>query len=291
MHLIAIIVALWLHGRVDGHLPWRDEQRQLRALGGLQERIEEWRVWDGAVGLAVVVLPPVLIVGVVQLWLGDALLGLVELVLGLGLLLWALGEGRVDAALKRMARALAAGQREEAAREAGQLAPGTVVADDPTPQTRNALAGAFQRAGDTVFAPVFWFLLLGPVGIVLYRVSYLAWRYSARSANPGPRFRRSADGLFLLLAWLPSRLTALSLGLAGSLGDAWRGWQLARSGDGDGHRAALQGAGFGALRFPERDAALDDPAYWLREGQSLLFRTLVIWLAVIAVLSLAGWVG
>lgn len=291
MHLITILVALWLHGRIDGHAPWRDEQRQLGSLGRLHGRLAEARIWDGPVGLILVMLPPVALVALAQWLLDGILMGIPQLGLGLVLLLWALGEGRIDRSLERLDQALARGEGVAAAREAGRLAPGVVVPRDVDGQVRTALAGAFQRAGDTVFAPVFWFLVLGPVGIVLYRVSYLAWRYGARAANPGPRFRRSARRVFVVLAWIPARLTALALGLAGSLSDAWRGWQLARATEGDSHRAVLWGAGFGALRFPEHGGALDEPERWVKEARQLLFRTLVVWLVAIALLTLTGWLA
>lgn len=291
MHLIAIIVALWLHGRLDGHLPWRDEQRQLRALERIQDAVAGFGLWNGPLGVLVVVLPPVLLVGLMQWLLGDWLLGIIELGLGLVLLVWALGEGRIDRTLDRLDRAIAAGDVDAATEQVRRLAPGVVVPEDPRAQVRVALAGAFQRGGDTVFGALFWFLLLGPVGIVLYRLSYLLWRFSARAAHPGEGFRRHAQWLFLVLAWIPARLTALAFGVAGSLGDAWRGWQQRRTTEADGHRAALQGAGLGALRMPGDDAGLGlDLETWVQEARQLLFRTLLVWLVAVAVLTLAGWI-
>lgn len=291
MHLIAIVIALWLHGRLDGHMPWRDEQRQLRGLERVQRALTARGLWDGLPGLLLVVVPPVLLVTLVQWFVSGGLLGVIELGLGLVLLLWAMGEGRIDRTLDRLDRAIAAEDTAAAAKEARRLAPGVVMPDDGRARLRLALAGAFERGGDTVFAPVFWFLILGPAGIVLYRLSYLAWRYCARAPDPGVRFRRHARRLFLALAWIPSRLTALALSVAGSFSDAWNGWQRARTTDGDGHRAALQGAGLGALRLPADDAGIADPGAWVQEARQLLFRTLMVWLVAVAMLTLAGWVA
>ena len=292
MHLIAIIVALWLHGRLDGYLPWRDEQRQLRALERFQRAVAETGLWSGPLGVLVVLLPPLLLVGLMQWLLGGWMLGIIELGLGLVLLVWSLGEGRIDRTLDRLDRAIAVGDVAAATEQARRLAPGVVLPEDLRAQVRVTLGGAFQRGGDTVFAAIFWFLLLGPVGIVLYRVSYLLWRFSARAAAPGAGFRRHAQLLFLVLAWIPARLTALAFGVAGSLGDAWRGWQQLRTKEADHHRAVLQGAGLGALRMPADDADLGpDLETWVQEARQLLFRTLVVWLVVVAVLTLAGWIS
>ncbi len=291
MHLIAIIVALWLHGRLDGHLPWRDEQRQLQALERVRGTVAGWGLWDGLVGMLLVLVPPVALVGVLQWLLADRLLGVMELGLGLVLLVWALGEGRIDRRLDDLDRAIAAGDVAEAHHAARELAPGVVVPEEPRAQLRAALAGAFQRGGDTVFGTIFWFLLAGPAGIVLYRLSYLLWRYAARAREPGERLRQYAQILFLGLGWIPARLSALAFGIAGSLGDAWRGWQQAHASEGDGHRAALQGAGMGALRWPDDEAAPGERLEtWVQEARQLLFRTLMVWLVAVAVLTLAGWV-
>ena len=291
MHLIAIIVALWLHGRLDGRLPWRDEQRQLRALERVQRTMSGAGLWGGPLGVLVVLLPPVLLVALVQWLLAGWMLGIIELGLGLVLLVWALGEGRIDRTLDRLDRAIVAGDVAAATEQARRLAPGVVMPEDLRAQVRVALAGALQRGGDTVFGAVFWFLLLGPAGIVLYRLSYLLWRFSARAADPGAGFRRHAQLLFQVLAWIPARLTALAFGIAGSLGDAWRGWQQLRMTEADGHRAALQGAGLGALRMPPDDAGLGvDLETWVQEARQLLFRTLVVWLVAVAILTLAGWI-
>lgn len=69
-------------------------------------------------------------------------------------------------------------------------------------------------AFDAVFAPVIWYVILGPVGAVLYRLtSTLARDHSEISGA-----ERKAIGAFSnVLAWMPGLLFAFALGLAGAL--------------------------------------------------------------------------
>jgi len=68
-------------------------------------------------------------------------------------------------------------------------------------------------ANDGLFAPAFWFALLGPLGALFYRMSSVLGHSSALL----PAESLVAERLYFLLDWLPARLLAFCLGLAGTL--------------------------------------------------------------------------
>ncbi len=81
-----------------------------------------------------------------------------------------------------------------------------------------------ERGCDHVFGALFWFLLVGAPGLVIYRLVNLLdslWGY------PTPRYRYfgwATARLDDLLNWIPAQLTALSYILLGTRKWAWHNW-------------------------------------------------------------------
>lgn len=181
-----------------------------------------------------------------------------------------------------------------------------------------------------VFGVLFWFsvlagLGLGPLGAVLYRMAeYLsrAWsRHGIEGGQPvSARLQAAASKAWMLIDWLPARLTALSFAMVGSFEEAIDGWRFHAQhfpNDNDGViLAATAGAlnmrlGGGAL--PQReDQALqpqfDDSRFasdssgettpgrepevaHLRSVVGLVWRSVVVWLLLLALLTMARLLG
>lgn len=164
-----------------------------------------------------------------------------ELLLGVALLkpMFALRElGRAG---MRVRDSLAAGRIEQArldlrglcSRDAARLDPPLVVAG-----TVESLA---ENLSDSVVAPLFYYALLGLPGAVFYRAANTLDAmigYHGRYEHLGKAAARLDD----VLNFVPARLAALSLLLAGALGgrDPARGWRVLRR---DGGRTESPNAG------------------------------------------------
>jgi AmpE protein len=119
-------------------------------------------------------------------------------------------------------------QRLRAARSAGDAATVTrltrLLQMGPAPDAdhRSLLGALFIQSHERRFGVLLWFLVAGPGGAVLYRLASRmpSWLESTDDAQA-----RSASLLHNLLAWLPTRVTALLYGLAGSLDDALAAWR------------------------------------------------------------------
>ncbi len=172
---------------------------------------------------------------------------------------------------------------------------------------RLAISNALVAAHRHVFGPLFWYLVLpGAIGPVLYRLAELLAR---RWRRPGERYGEFAATAYHLIDWLPLRFSASGFAIVGNFEDAvyaWRGAVAAGSGD-DG-RALLLAAGGGALGLRIADPELE--ARWAADGESgfegqgaepgidglrsavgMVWRSVVLWVALFAMLSLAGWLG
>ena len=179
-----------------------------------------------------------------------------------------------------------------------------------------------------VFGVLFWFSIfsalgLGPLGAILYRMAeYLSRAWSRKGAEglqapTSERLQSAAAKAWYVIDWLPARLTALSFAMVGSFEEAidnWRVYAQRFPNDNDGViLAATAGAinvrlGGEALR--RRDAAYGEEgadAQWesgsdstpgrepemshLRSVVGLVWRSVVVWLLLLALLTFARLLG
>jgi len=139
------------------------------------------------------------------------------------------------------------------------------------------------------FGVIFWFLILGAVGALLYR---LVNQINDEFSEVRSGFADSNSILMNILEWPSSRLMVLGLALAGHLVDALPGWSKAEHLSFAVNDQVLTNAGIGALQYrsdvvvPEREKS-----YWIDELKSLLNRTLIIWLAILGIMTLSGTLG
>ncbi|MFT4196405.1 MAG: hypothetical protein QM601_00590, partial [Pseudoxanthomonas sp.] len=189
----------------------------------------------------------------------------------------------------------AAGQRQAAAQLRRQ--PGAKGADDPSAQ----VATVFDAALGRWFAPLLWFLLLGPVGAVLYRLLALGAGELVQAQALPPAQRAGAARLQALLEWPVAQLMTLAMALMGNFDAVYTAWrrhggtvaQLDHAFLGQAARASV-GA---ELAEEARDWAVDglppppQELPELRDAMSLAWRVLLLWLAVVALFVIGGWVS
>ena len=163
---------------------------------------------------------------------------------------------------------------------------------------------------------------LGPAGAVLYRLAEFASRYwsarAARNQHPAsPSLQRAAALTWTVIDWLPARMTALSFAVVGNFEEAIEGWRYHAQrfpNDNDGViLAATAGAvdvrlGGSALRATEDgaipdagpgDNSADSPSTPGRAPESahlaqvvgLVWRSVVVWVGLLALLSFARLLG
>ncbi|HFQ15957.1 MAG TPA: cobalamin biosynthesis protein [Rhodobacteraceae bacterium] len=93
---------------------------------------------------------------------------------------------------------------------------------DPPAIARAAIESAAENLSDAVVAPVFWFLLAGLPGLLVYKVTNTADSMIGYRSERFEAFGKAAARLDDLLNWLPARLTALLIALV-----SWRPGMLA----------------------------------------------------------------
>ena len=140
-------------------------------------------------------------------------------------------------------------------------------------------------------AVVFWFVLLGPAGALLFR---LAQQLVKEEGENGDDFAEAARRLHHLLAWAPARVCVLAYALAGSFVESIHAWRTEPSAWPESTRRVLIAAGLGALRYEDGEIEEGNDKQNLdmvNETLSLVRRAVLVFISMIALLTLAGWMA
>ncbi|TMG72678.1 MAG: CobD/CbiB family protein [Betaproteobacteria bacterium] len=171
--------------------------------------------------------------------------------------------------------------------------------------TRLAIEEALVASHRHVFAVVFWFLVLpGPAGAILYRLAmFLERRWSASAVPELERFGHFARRAFAVLDWLPVRFTAAAFAVVGDFEDAVYCWRTQAATWPDPALGIVLASGAGAIGvklgmpiveggevLDRPELGLGDPAdtAHLDSTVGLVWRALVMWLVLLALVALAG---
>jgi membrane protein required for beta-lactamase induction len=102
--------------------------------------------------------------------------------------------------------------------------------------------------------------------------------------------------LHLLLMWPSARLQALGFAISGSLVDAIEGWRSVEGNSLSISTEIIATSGIWALQYrselgSEFSDDIESYIHWLSEAQSLANRTLIVWLTILGVMTIGGWLA
>lgn len=245
---------------------------------------------DGIAGLILVLLPPLLLVLAMGILFGDLLGGVFGMLTAALVLLYSLGPQDLDAQVDELVQTADQGDRIAAEAIAAALpdagAGGHEITSDRS-MAENVLCAGHRR----LFGTLLWFLLLGPFGALLYRLARETAQLVVSQARPG--LEPSSRALLYALDWAPARMLAGLFALAGNFETAVRAWHHCERDDGDGLELT-RCTGAGALQLDTSlsriEAAPIDTAM-IVSAMSLLWRALVILLALLGLATLAAWLA
>lgn len=284
--LSAIIIEFTLSGLVSLRTPHWSGAWAAR-LAGLCVGVRLYRGWLGAlllIGLPVVAVELV----------GERLMSWshpLYYLLSLGLLVWMLGPTDLNREVEEYRRSLyLSGDERLAATPAFTTTTAGIDFGPPSGDVqfdgcRAELAALALSAERAWFAPLFWFFVAGPAGVVAYRL--------VASLERAPQVEASMAGplaaMHEALAFIPARITAINLGIAGTLVPVLEAAPAAgafRWGASAAlvARSALAATDYGRVHD---DVSVDAQHYQLQHMRALVRRTLNVWMALLAILALS----
>ncbi|MFW6342897.1 MAG: regulatory signaling modulator protein AmpE, partial [Halothiobacillaceae bacterium] len=211
-----------------------------------------------------------------------------------------------------------AGHDDNAARREAQYLLDEPIPVDTEEEVRKVADSVLIGGLTEVFAVLFWFVLLGPAGAVLYRCAWALGHQPAEAAAPteagtvqtipaaplAPGWRQR---VLAVLEWLPARMMAALFLLVGAYEKGARAWQQAAAVSAEqpgqdrwlaGSRNLLRDVGRGAIEAEaqvvcERDSndCLVTRAGLVTSARAVVFRATVAGIAVVALATLAGWLA
>lgn len=241
-----------------------------------------WR--SGFPGFLGLVLVPVVLTAVLEQLVSGRLGGLPEWIFGTLVLLYTLGPN----ALEPQVQALVAAQRGDDSARAAVLAEALSAGEAAAAgnATARLCQGVLVQANRRVFAVLCWFALIGPAGAVLYRFSHQVAQLARNQAREG--LLPATEQTLALLDWIPARATAIGYALAGCFEGALAGWRGCQRYIGALAPERLLGCtALGSLGH----GAQGDQAFALERALALYLRTLVLWVVLLGLTTLPGWLS
>ena len=251
---------------------------------------------------------PLLLVGLIQAGLDGRFFGIPAFVFAVAVLVYCWGPRDLDRDVEAI---------QEAPDEAARLRAIAQLVDEvrlPGADEEAAWVDAvFIGARRRWFGVLLWFLLLGPFGAVLYRLTARGARVQSEATVAGAH-AAAYQHLRVILDWPVAHLMTLALAIAGNFDavyGAWRDWHQQRRGqDFDFSTGFLEAAALASVRQYRREQsdelALDraagleaDPEFpvdapvalaAMHAAMMLTWRILVVWIVVVALFVLAGYV-
>jgi membrane protein required for beta-lactamase induction len=251
------------------------------------------RARQGIIGIVLLILPPLLGLLALQHLLEDALFGLLWFAISVATLLYCLGPNDLDSLVNGYIEAVDSDDDSEI-----RVCATTLIMDEPPtsePARSQAVAeGVLSQANHSLFSVLFWFILLGPIGSLAYRI--ITWLPTMQQANRDPDFLLNSQQLVVMLDWIPARITAFCYAIAGSFEDAlygWRSYHESRFSEfSDSNSGTLICTGGGAMRLStlinEAHEGVQSFSFLAKSAMALVWRTLVVYLVIVALLTFGG---
>jgi cobalamin biosynthesis protein CobD/CbiB len=278
-----------------------------RYAAWLEQRLNAGQYYHGVLAWSLAVVPIVLVTLIVYHAL-DAVSPILAWVWNIAVLYFTMGFRQFSHYFREITHALRNGDtataREYLARWRGASAADLTPAEVARVSIELALVGSHRH----VFGPVASFLVLGPAGAVVYRLSAMlaeAWRPRADAEREA--FGRFAQRFFFWLDWAPARLTAASFATVGNFEDAiycWRTQAASWFGEAQGVLVATGGGAMGvrlgdALRRdgggvefrPELGLGDEADVDFMQSTIGLIWRALVVWMFLVFLVTVAHSLG
>lgn len=254
----------------------------------LEYRCNKYRFWNGAAGVLLTLVIPLSVLYLFIYWL-DSIWFVLSFVFSVLVFIYCLGSDFYRL-LDDYVEALEAGDLGNINGIEHQLGKDSELEDR---DDREIIKLLLLRAHEHIFAVIFWFVILGMVGSLLY---ILAVRLKDKFKHIHGSYADTVRDFHKVLIWPSARLLAVGFALGGSLVDAIEGWRDVEGHMLDRSEDIVFMSGSGALQYQQQEVnALDEKrdefSGAIQELQALLNRTLIIWLTILGIMTISEYIS
>lgn len=288
MSLLSVIFAL-IAERLVSTLP---EMRRFEFfysyVDWLRSKLPTFSFQNGTVTLVIVLAGALFSVWLVSAMLGNVLT-LFGFLFGIVVLIFTIGPRDLEHDVQNVISALENKDYEAANVYASELC-GREITEPPMQLVQTVKEEIILQANTRMLGVFFWFILLGPVGAILFRASCLL-KESEKGKNGD--FAEACQEFYQIIVWLPARICVLSYAIAGSFVDTMSYWNGVSDLWLRDSEEFIVVSGVGALRYEQRIASHepdDEPDITaVQHAFSLVKRAVIVWVVLLGLLTVTGW--
>jgi AmpE protein len=291
MTLLAIILGL----SIEKLLPTLLQYRRFDWLFGYQqwmrEKFSQLSNWNDTFSLLTIILLPVIAVAFIhhQLYESASILGFAFSVL---VLAYCLGPRDIYGLTEQLLDLPAENCGDELRSIASQLLPGPLPTDQDTlfALVKSKLLVSINT---NLLAVLFWFTILGPMGAILYRLTTIIYESQNKDAESSDEYGSTVAMFFAIINWIPAHIAAACFAATGSFVDALQNWKdtpVKNPLSNEECDAMLNSVGHGAMRLEAKNEICDAKPV-VDAIIAMAKRSIILWLTVLALLTMSGWAG
>ena len=229
--------------------------------------------------ILILAIPVLLLLGI-QILLHDFLFNIPAFIFGIVIFIYCLGPVCLSTEIEAYIHARTTGDEDEALHYAGTITDSSASAS-PDQQISDVTRAILHIANERIFATIFWFIILGPFGAMLYRlISELSKQMEFNELAEFSEFIHS------IMAWIPARMLAAGYALTGNFDGAYHGYKdRTHSFDiSQSNAEVLIATGLGAMF----NLAMETELASIYAAQALVMRAVIAWVGILAVMTLGG---
>ena len=290
MSLLSVILALLAESFIASLPELRRFDVFNHYVGWMRSRLPVFSWQNGTVSLVIIVAAVAFSVWLLSAMLGNVL-GLFAFIFAVAVLIFSLGPGDLEQDVQNVITAFEHNDYESANLYASKLS-GFELAEEPLQLAQTVKESILLQANTRMLGVFFWFIVLGPVGAVLFRVSCLLKEAAQAETDD---FALASRDFYDIMIWIPARICVLSYAIAGNFVDTmsyWNGlsdlWQRESE-------EFIVVSGIGSLRYErriERRGHEDDDepdVSGIHHALSLVKRAVIVWVVLLGLLTVTGW--
>ncbi len=229
--------------------------------------------------IIILALPMSLLLSI-QILLQDFLFNLPSFIFGIIIFIYCLGPACLSSDIEAYIHARTSGDEDEALHYAGSITDSAASAS-PDQQISDVTRAILYIANERIFATIFWFVMLGPFGAMLYRlISELSKHFDL------DELAEFSDYIHSIMAWIPARLLAAGYALIGNFDSAYHAYKdrTHTTNSSQGNNEVLVSTGLGAMQNLQADNELAS----IYAARTLVMRAIIVWISILAIMTLGG---